>query len=82
MELNRNIALSESGFIFNPLTGDSFSVNPVGQDILQLLKQGKPKDEIIKFLHKKYQVESAVAEKDLYDFMLILRNYQLLKEDE
>ncbi|MFN0189930.1 MAG: PqqD family protein [Bacteroidia bacterium] len=82
MELNRNIAISESGFIFNPLTGDSFSSNPVGQDIIRLLKEEKDKDAIIKELHKKYGVERTVIEKDLYDFFLMLRNFQLLKEDE
>lgn len=82
MELNRNIAISESGFIFNPLTGDSFSSNPVGQDIIRLLKEEKDKDAIIKELHKKYAVERTVIEKDLYDFFLMLRNFQLLKEDE
>ncbi len=82
MELNKNIAISESGFIFNPLTGDSFSVNPVGQDILRLLKEEKGKEEIIKTLHKKYNVERTVIEKDIYDFFLMLGNYQLLKEHE
>ncbi len=82
MELNRNIAISESGFIFNPLTGDSFSANPVGHDIIRLLKEEKDKDAIIKELHKKYDIERSVLEKDLYDFLLMLRNYQLLKEDE
>lgn len=82
MELNRNIAISESGFIFNPLTGDSFSANPVGQDIIRLLKEEKSKEEIIKDLHKKYGIDKTTAEKDLYDFFLMLRNFQLLKEDE
>lgn len=82
MELNRNIAISESGFIFNPLTGDSFSANPVGQDILRLLKEEKNMESIIKDLHKKYDVERTVVEKDLYDFFQMLRSFQLLKEDE
>lgn len=82
MELNKNIAISESGFIFNPLTGDSFSTNQVGQEILYLLKEEKSGNEIVKFLRKRYQVETSVAEKDLYDFILMLRNYQLVKDHE
>lgn len=82
MELNKNIAVSESGFIFNPLTGDSFSVNPVGQDIFRLLKEEKELEDIIKALHKKYDVERSVIEKDMYDFFLMLRTFQLLKENE
>lgn len=82
MELNKNIAISESGFIFNPLTGDSFSTNQVGQEILHLLKEEKSGSEIVKALRKKYQVEASVAEKDLYDFILMLRSYQLVKDHE
>jgi hypothetical protein len=40
MYLRKNIATSESGFIFNPATGDSFSANPVAAEILLQLKQG------------------------------------------
>ena len=33
MKIKTNIALSDSGFLFNPSTGDSYSVNPIGQEI-------------------------------------------------
>ena len=82
MILNKNIAISESGFIFNPMTGDSFSANPVGKDILQWMREEQSEEEIIQQLKKKYKVEAAVAEKDLYDFMLMLKTYQLIQEDE
>ena len=39
MNLRKNIATSESGFIFNPSTGDSFSANPLAAEILLHLKQ-------------------------------------------
>ena len=39
-------------------------------------------ESIIKDLHKKYDVERTVVEKDLYDFFQMLRSFQLLKEDE
>ncbi|MFN8155103.1 MAG: PqqD family protein [Bacteroidia bacterium] len=82
MLLNKNIAISESGFVFNPMTGDSFSANPVGKDILQWMREEQSEEEIIQQLKKKYKVEPAVAEKDLYDFMLMLKTYQLIQEDE
>ncbi len=82
MILNKNIAISESGFIFNPITGDSFSANPVGKDILQWMREEKAADEIVALLQQKYKVDTAIAEKDLYDFMLMLKTYQLVQEDE
>jgi hypothetical protein len=41
MRIRKNIAISENGFIFNPLTGDSFSVNETGIFIIQKLKKAK-----------------------------------------
>jgi len=41
MNIKKNIALSDSGFIFNPSTGESFSMNPIGLEIITMLKEGK-----------------------------------------
>ena len=50
MKLNKNIAISETGFVFDPATGDSYSLNPVASDIMQLLKSGMPIKDIISLL--------------------------------
>jgi hypothetical protein len=47
MKLKKNIATSEAGLIFNPGTGDSFSVNETGREILSLLKENKTPEELI-----------------------------------
>ena len=44
MQINKNIAISDSGFVFNPSTGDSFSTNQVGLEIIRLLKENKSKE--------------------------------------
>lgn len=77
MKINKNIAISDSGFIFNPSTGDSFSVNQVGQDIIRLLKENKSKEEVITEISGMYHVDPATIEKDLADFALMLNNFQL-----
>ncbi|TND10493.1 MAG: hypothetical protein FD123_135 [Bacteroidetes bacterium] len=82
MQLNKNIAISDSGFIFNPSTGDSFSTNPVGLEIIRLLRENKKKDAIIKELTGRFSIDDSTAEKDLSDFLLVLRNYQLLNDHE
>ncbi|MFM2358786.1 MAG: hypothetical protein RLY16_779, partial [Bacteroidota bacterium] len=38
MQLKKNIATSDAGFIFNPSTGDSFSANPLAAEIILELK--------------------------------------------
>lgn len=82
MHINKNIAISESGFIFNPSTGDSFSTNHLGQDIISLLQSEKPTEEVIHSLQEKYSVDKQTIENDLGDFLYMLKTYQIIKEDE
>lgn len=78
MRLKKNIATSESGFIFHPGTGDSFSANPIAADILLQLKDGTAPSEIKKNILDKYNVEANVLEKDWDDFNAQLREANLL----
>lgn len=77
MKINKNIAISESGFIFNPSTGDSFSTNPIGAEIIQMMKDDKKVSDIIKTISSKYNVEGPAFEKDLEDFYAQLRDCYL-----
>ncbi|NTW33132.1 MAG: PqqD family protein [Bacteroidetes bacterium] len=77
MNIKKNIALSDSGFIFNPSTGESFSVNPIGVEIINLLKEGKEKDEVKEAILEKYQTDEATFERDYYDFVNNLNHYLL-----
>lgn len=78
MRIKKNIAVSESGFLFNPSTGDSFSVNPVGQDVIKLMKEDKSDEEIIAEIIKMYMVDKNTVEKDLYDFKNVLESFKLI----
>jgi len=80
MRLKKNIATSEAGFIFNPGSGDSFSSNPIGSDILSCFKEDKSKQEIIEKIFSKYDVQKIQLEKDLEDFLTQLRDHNLLEE--
>lgn len=79
MLLKKNIATSESGFIFNPTTGDSYSANPLATDILDKMKQGISQADIKTYLLEKYDVGHGQLEKDLDDFLLQLRDANLLE---
>ena len=82
MMLNKNIAVSETGFIFHPGTGDSFSTNPVGQDVIRWMKEGMSRAEITTALTEKYAVDATTADKDLGDFLQMLHTYNLVKGHE
>ena len=77
MRINKNIALSDTGFLFNPSTGDSYSVNEIGKRIISLLKEDKSDDEVIKLIVDEYMVDKNTFEKDLYDFKNMLKNFKL-----
>ena len=82
MKIKKDVAVSDSGFVFNPTTGDSFSVNPIGMEIINLMKEGKTHDEIITDLLLRYETEKDVVEKDLQDFFEMLGHYSLKEENE
>ena len=77
MKIKKNIALSDSGFVFDPATGDSFTTNPIGLEIIKLLKDGKTQQEIKSTIVKKYLIDEATFEKDSYDFMNMLSKHRL-----
>lgn len=81
MKVNKNIAISESGFIFNPGTGDSFSTNEIGQEIIRMLNEGKTRDEITDNILSRYQVERSILEKDLGDYFFMLGTYHIVQND-
>ena len=78
MKLKKSIALSDSGFLFNSLTGDSFSLNNTAIEIIKLLNQGRTDEEIIDHFTENYSVDKNTMEKDLYDYKRMLTNYKLI----
>ena len=79
MQLRKNIAISESGFVFDPSSGDSFSLNPVGMEILEYLKEGKDPDEITGIMTNNYEIDADSFEKYFYDFIGALKQFGLIE---
>ncbi len=77
MALKKSIAVSESGFIFNPATGDSYTVNQVAAHILEYLKEGLSMEEVKQKMLSLYKVDAADLEKDLSDFYTYLQQLDL-----
>jgi hypothetical protein len=82
MKFKNSIAVSTSGLIFNPDTGESFSVNPMGSEIINYLKEGKDAGEIGQEITKKYNVDQKSFDKDFEDFVGQLRTYTLIEYEE
>ena len=77
MKLKKNLALSDSGFVFDPSTGDSFSTNPIGLEIVKMLQTGKNADQIKEQIVKTYLIDESGFEKDYYDFVKTLTKLRL-----
>jgi Coenzyme PQQ synthesis protein D (PqqD) len=79
MKIKKNIAVSDTGFLFNPSTGDSYSVNPVGLEMLRLMKEEKEDSLIVDHIQNNYLIARDTIEKDLYDFKNMLESYKLIQ---
>jgi hypothetical protein len=79
MQLRKNIATSEDGFLFNPSTGDSWSANPMATEWLAWLKEGRSQEDIMDLVTGKYEVERSRVERDWDDFMKQLQEARLLQ---
>jgi len=78
MDRISQIAINEEGFVFDPLTGESFTVNQTGLLILKGLKEGKTEEEIVEEIVENFEVSKDEAERDLTDFIEKLRSYRLI----
>jgi len=81
MKLKKNIAISESGFVFDPTTGESYSVNNVGIEIVDHLKQGRSFEDIRTEMLQKYDIDAVSFEKYYYDFISRLQDFKLIENE-
>ncbi|MEI6822153.1 MAG: PqqD family protein [Bacteroidota bacterium] len=82
MRINKNIAISDMGFVFNPTNGESYSVNPIGVEIINLLKEDKTYEEIMAVIMKNYNTDEASFERDYFDFTNLLLHFNLTDSDD
>ena len=82
MKIIKNFAISESGFVFNPGSGESFSVNPIGVEIINLLKEDMSPQEISRKIIARYHTDPATFEKDFQDFVELLKHHLLIEDHE
>ena len=82
MKIPGEVKISDNGFVFNSLTGDSFSLNPSGLELIQLISEGKELEEIRNAFVEKYEVDELTFEKDFYEFCALLKHHQLAVQND
>ncbi len=74
-----NLAVSDSGFLFNASSGETFTLSPIGKEIFLHLKQGETLSSIKEHILAGYNVDGATLERDIEDFISQLKHYKLVE---
>lgn len=73
----RALAVSDTGFVFDPRTGHSYSVNATGLAVLDALKNGTSVDEVVERLRGEFETGASPVEDDVEAFLALLRDFGL-----
>jgi len=74
-EVLRRLALSESGFVFDPVTGNSFTVNETGLFLLRQIQHETDPSALMDAITEAFDIAPATAERDLVEFSGSLRQH-------
>ncbi|MDQ6970436.1 MAG: PqqD family peptide modification chaperone [Mariprofundus sp.] len=69
----QRLALNDSGFVFDPLNGRSFSANDVGLYVLRFLQQSDDVKALMVSVSRDFDVKAADAQRDVTEFSGQLR---------
>lgn len=64
------LAVSESGVLFDPATGNTYTMNRVATEILRALQEGQSLETVRAMLARRYEVDPATLERDVKEFMV------------
>lgn len=74
-----NLALSESGFLFDALTGHTYTLNQTGKVVLQGVMNGMAAEQIVVAIQERFDVPVNIAQKDVQEFIHQLKELNLAK---
>lgn len=74
----QRLALSESGFVFDPASGQSFTVNETGLALLRMLQKSASTEQILDQLGQAYNGDRSEMARDLEDFIAALSEQLVL----
>jgi len=75
------VMIDENNIAFIPSLGISYQLNEIGKKIINFLKDGKSKKEIVEILSKEYNADWRDVYIDVEDFFQKLKIYGLYNED-
>jgi len=75
------LAISASGFVFDPRSGATFTVNDTGRTIIEGLRDGNGLDDIVASLDDAFACDRADLKRDTLEYVRQLRDQGLLPTD-
>jgi PqqD family protein of HPr-rel-A system len=76
------LAISESGFVFDPRTGATFSVNSTGLSLLGALRRRSTVPEIVELFRKSFEATPPDVRDHVEDFLRTLHHLGIAAGDE
>jgi hypothetical protein len=77
----KDLAISDSGFVFDPYTGATFSANATGRVILEGLRDGDGRQALLGRLAQSFDAGGQDLPRDLDDFVQTLRREGIVPMD-
>ena len=82
MKIPAEVKISDNGFVFNSKTGDSFSLNPTGLELIRMVSEELSLEDIKAKFIEKYDVDDLTFEKDFYEFCTLLKHFQITSQSD
>ncbi len=81
MQRLRDLAISDTGFVFDPFSGATYTVNDTARCVLDGLKQGLRRDELVAQLRERFETVGEDLARDLDELVQSLRLFGLVPGD-
>ena len=69
MDKLKDLYFNEKGFVFDPDSGAIYSLNTTGAFIVKQLQKGLPVNKVVAEMRKSFEVDEAIAQRDLREFL-------------
>lgn len=76
----KDLAISETGFVFDPFSGGTFTANATGQAVIKALREGQSEDELIARLRAEFEAAGPSVSDDVREFLHTLERFGLLAD--
>lgn len=75
------LAISPTGFVFDPRTGVTYTLNATGRTIIEGLRDGDGLDDLVERLRDAFDCNGGDLRRDVLEYVRLLREHSLLDSD-